>query len=147
MGAGALVLIANSCGVAELAEDDDTGGATINAEGASGADVVVDGEDDMVVRVFAGLFGADRIVDGIGGDHVDALPRADVDAAFAGDAFALIDVDELLGLDRLGKPGRIDLLQDVVGAELRKRWIRIEYAHQTPTLSVTLSAALTMGRP
>ena len=33
-------------------------------------------------------------------DHVDALPRADVDAAFAEDAFGLVDVEELLRLDR-----------------------------------------------
>jgi hypothetical protein len=32
---------------------------------------------------------------------MDALPRADIDAALAGDAFGLVDMNELLGLDRL----------------------------------------------
>ena len=110
MGVRSLVTVTSSGGIAELSEDDHAGGAAVDAERTAGADIVVDGEDDVIVGIFTGLFGTDGAVDGIGGDHVDALPRADVDAAFAGDAFALIDVDELLRLDRLGKPGRICLL-------------------------------------
>ena len=53
-----------------------------------------------------GLLGADRLGDGVGGDHVDALPRADVDAALAHDALGLVDVDELLRLDRLRRGSR-----------------------------------------
>jgi hypothetical protein len=49
--------------------------------------------------------------DGAGRDHVDALPRADVDAALAHDALGLVDVDELLGLDRLGQVVGVDLLR------------------------------------
>src|SRR3546814_3875599 len=56
-------------------------------------------------------------VDGRRRHHVDALPRADVDAALAHDALGLVDVDELLGLDRGGEPGGVDLLQDVVVPE------------------------------
>jgi hypothetical protein len=44
----------------------------------------------------------------VGVDHVDALPRADVDAALAHDALGLVDVDELLGLDGLGQVVGVD---------------------------------------
>ena len=58
-------------------------------------------KNDVVFGVVAGLVGVDGFVDGGGGEHVDAFPRADVDAAFAEDAFGLVDVEELLGFDRL----------------------------------------------
>ena len=129
MGAGALMLVTNSGGVAEFAKDNDASGATIDTKCTAGADIVVDGEDHVVVGVFTWLFGANRVSDGIGGNHMDALPRADVDAAFAGDAFALINVDELLGFDSLGQPGSVDFLQYVVGTELRKWWVCVEDTH------------------
>ena len=56
-----------------------------------------------------GCLGARRLGDGRRVDHVDALPRADVDAALAHDALGLVDVDELLGLDRLGEVVGVDL--------------------------------------
>ena len=99
--------------VGDFAEDDDAGGAAVDAECAAGADVFVDDEEDVVFGVVAGLVGVDGFVDGVGGEHVDAFPRADVDAAFAEDAFGLVDVQELLGLHRLGEPLRVDLLQHV----------------------------------
>src|SRR4030095_12425829 len=75
----------------ELAEDDDAGGAAVDAQGAARADVFVDDEGDVVGGVFAGLFGVGGVGDGVDGDHVDAFPGADVDAAFAEDAFGLVD--------------------------------------------------------
>jgi len=55
----ALVTITRGGGIAELAEDDDAGRAPVNAQGATGADIVVDREDDVIVGVFARLFGTD----------------------------------------------------------------------------------------
>jgi hypothetical protein len=60
-------------------------------------------KEHVVGGVEAGLLHPDRFVDRGGVDHVDALPRADVDAALAHDALGLVDVDELLGLDGLGQ--------------------------------------------
>ena len=66
----------------------------------------------------------------VGRDQVDALPRADVDAALAHDALGLVDVDELLGLDRLGQPVGVDLLEDVVVPELRHRRVGVGLGHR-----------------
>jgi len=71
----------------------------------------------------------DGVFDGIGRDHVDAFPRANVNATLASYALALIDVNELFWLNRLGKPRRIDLLQDIVGPELWKRRVGVENTH------------------
>jgi len=49
------VRIAFAGRVANLAHDDHAGGAPVDAQGAAGADVVVDREDDMVGRVEAGF--------------------------------------------------------------------------------------------
>src|SRR5215207_5179128 len=68
---GALVGIAPGGGVAHLAEDDDTGRAPVDAEGAAGADVVVDREDHVVGRVDTRLLDLDRLRDGVGRHHVD----------------------------------------------------------------------------
>ncbi len=93
------MLIAVACSDAGFAQDDDSGWATINAQRASCADVFVDNKYDMVVWVFARLFGVDCFGDCFGRQHVDALPRADVDTAFTHDAFGLIDVKKLLWLN------------------------------------------------
>ena len=95
----------------DFAQDDDAGGAAVDAQGAAGADVFVDDEEHVVFGVVAGLVGVDGFFDGGGGEHVDALPGADVDAAFAEDALGLVDVQELLGLDRGGEVAGVDLLQ------------------------------------
>jgi hypothetical protein len=129
MGTRALMLVAGGGGVAKLAQNNDAGGATIDAKSTAGADIVIDGEYHVVVGVFTWLFGANRVSDGIGGNHMDALPRADVDAAFAGDAFALINVDELFWFDGLGQPCSVDFLQNIIGAEFGKWWIRVENTH------------------
>src|SRR5512143_3053004 len=95
----------------ELAEDDHPGGAAVDAQRAPRADVLVDDERHVVTRVLAGLLGVDRVADRAHRDHVDALPRADVDAALAEDALGLVDVEELLRLHRRGEVGGVDFLQ------------------------------------
>ena len=104
---------------ADLTEDDDPGRASIDTECATGAHVVVDGEDERVVRVVAGFGDAVALLDTVDGLHVDAFPRADVDAAFAGDALGLVDVDELLRLHGPAEIVGVDLHQEVVGPEFR----------------------------
>ena len=47
----------------DLSEDDDTSWAPVNAQGASGANIVVDEEDRTVAGIFAGKFGADGLID------------------------------------------------------------------------------------
>src|SRR5690242_8387160 len=80
---GVAVAVGADVGVAvgglggELAQDDDAGGAAVDAEGAAGADVFVDDEGDVVFGVFAGAFGVGGGGDGVDGDHVDAFPGAD----------------------------------------------------------------------
>src|SRR5690349_9667348 len=127
VGAGVGVAVGGLGG--EFAEDDDAGGAAVDAEGAAGADVFVDDEGDVVFGVFAGAFGVGGGGDGVDGDHVDAFPGADVDAAFAEDAFGLVDVEELLGFDRAGEVGAVDLVELVVGREVRHRRVRIRTCH------------------
>src|SRR3954447_190986 len=95
----------------ELAQHDDAGRAPIDAQRAPRADVLVDDERDVVARVLAGLLGVHRVGDRVHRHHVDALPRADVDAALAEDALGLVDVEELLRLHRRGQEGGVDLLQ------------------------------------
>src|SRR5205814_2641220 len=113
----------------DLAADAAAGGAAVDAEGAAGADVLVEEEGVVVGGVLAGLFGVGRVGDGVDGDHVDAFPGADVDAAFAEDAFGLVDVEELLGLDRRGEERGVDFLELVVGDEVRHRRVRIGLGH------------------
>ena len=69
-------------------------------ERAPRADVLVDDERDVVTRIFTRLLGVHRVGDRVDRHHVDALPRTDVDAALAEDALRLVDVQELLRLDR-----------------------------------------------
>jgi hypothetical protein len=93
--------IAVGRGVADLAEDDDAGGATVNTQRTAGADVIVDEEHGLIAGILAGEFGSEGLGDGIGANKVNALPRTDIDASFTGDAFGLINMDELLGLHGL----------------------------------------------
>ena len=99
MGIRSLVPVAVGIGIADLAEDDDAGWTPIDAQSATGTDIVVNSENHVVGRIDAGLFGADGFIDGIRRHHVDALPRTDVDAAFAHNALGLVNVDELFWLD------------------------------------------------
>ena len=110
------------------------GRAAVDAQRAPGADVLVDDEGHVVVRVLAGLVGADGLGDRRHRDHVDALPRADVDAALAEDALGLVDVQELLRLDRLGQEGRVDLLELVVDREVGHGRVRVGARHRLRTL-------------
>ena len=66
MGVGSLVVIAVGIRIADLAQDDHTGRAAIDAQRATGAHVVVDRKDDVVGGIESGLFGSDRLVDGRG---------------------------------------------------------------------------------
>src|SRR3954453_14220755 len=93
MGVGAHVGIAGRRCIDELAEDDDAGGTTVDAQRAPRAHVVVDHEHALVGGVLTGPVGVDRFADGLVPHHEDALPWADVDTAFAGDALRLVDVD------------------------------------------------------
>src|SRR5256886_12575889 len=127
VGAGVGVAFGDLLG--DLAEDDHAGGAAVDAQGAAGADVFVDDEGDVVGGILAGLFGVGGVGDGVDGDHVDAFPGADVDAAFAEDAIGLVDVEELLGLDRRGEERRVDFLELVVGDEVRHRRIPVGLWH------------------
>src|SRR3954452_3302303 len=114
---------------AELAEDDDSRRAPVYAQRAAGADVFVDDERNVVTRIFTRLVGADRVVDRGDAHHVDALPGTDVDTALAEDALRLVDVQELLGLDRLGEVARVDFLQHVIGREVGHRRVRVVAGH------------------
>src|SRR4051812_25634197 len=67
----ALVLVAVSRGHTGLAEDDDARRAAVDAEGAAGADVLVDHEDHVVVRIEARLHRVGGVGDGVRGEHVD----------------------------------------------------------------------------
>jgi hypothetical protein len=86
-----------------LAEDDDPGGASIDAQCATRAHVVVDDEDHIVVRVISRQFGVICFCNSVRSDHVDALPWANVYATLAHDAFTLINVNELLWLYSLAQ--------------------------------------------
>ena len=65
---------------------------------------------------------------------------ADVHAALAHDALRLVDVDELLGLDRLREPGRVHLLEHVVVPELRHGRVGVGGGHAS-------DPSRTRGRP
>lgn len=83
----------------DLTEYDDACRAAIYTQRTSGTDVVVDDKYHVVTRVGAGIFGPLSFDDCVRRDHVDAFPRADVDATFAQDTFGLIDVYELFWFD------------------------------------------------
>ena len=54
MSVGADVGVAVAPLVGDFAQDDDAGGAAVDAQGAAGADVFVDDEEDVVFGVVAG---------------------------------------------------------------------------------------------
>ena len=93
-----------------------------------------------------GLLGVDRLGDRVRRDHVDALPRADVDAALAHDALGLVDVDELLRLDRLGEVVGVDLdragsrRNSGIGGLASVRAMRSALPHQRPAVAWTWRA-------
>src|SRR5947209_9979908 len=85
----ALVAVAVAGGHAGLAHDDHARRASVDAEPAPRADVLVDDEDDLLVGVLSRLARVDRVGHGLRREHPDALPRAAVDAALAHDALGL----------------------------------------------------------
>jgi hypothetical protein len=95
------VLVAIARGNSGLTHDDHAGWATINAKTTTSAHVFVDDENDMIVGIGSGRNDVDGVSNGAGRKHVNALPRANVYAAFAHDAFGLVNVEKLLGLDAL----------------------------------------------
>ena len=113
------VLIAVTRGNAGLAHDDDAGWAAINAESTAGTNVFVNDENNMVIRIGAWGNHINGIGDGAGGKHVDALPRANVDASFTHDAFRLVDMEKLLWFDALVQIVDRDFSE---GVATGKRW-------------------------
>lgn len=113
----------------DLSKDDDTCWAPVDAKGATGADIVVDEEDGMVAGIVSWQFGPKGLINRRSANQVDALPWADIDTAFAGNAFGLVNMNELLGLDRFRQPLRVDFPQDVIVAELRHRGIGVNAGH------------------
>src|SRR3990172_2124853 len=102
-----------------LAERDHPGGAAVDTQGAPGALVLVDDEEPAIGGVGTGVVHVARLGDGVEGEIVDALPRADVDAALAEDALGLVDVEVLLRLDRGGEGAALDEGELIVLAEGR----------------------------
>jgi len=129
VGRYTLLAVAFGRRFSQFAQDDDACGAAVNAKGAAGAHIVVNREDHMVAGVGSRLFCADGFVNGLGGNHVNTLPRADVNAALAHDALGLVDVNELLRFDGLRKPVGADFLKDVVLAKLRQWGIGVSCCH------------------
>tara|TARA_Y100001949_G_scaffold133782_1_gene115317 strand:+ start:828 stop:1094 length:267 start_codon:yes stop_codon:yes gene_type:complete len=74
-------------GFDNFAKRDDACGASVNAQGATSAHVVVNDEDRVVGWVKAGEIGVNRFVDGFHGHVVDAFPWANIDTTFTLDAF------------------------------------------------------------
>ncbi len=135
MVVGAHMWVAGSRRNTKFAEHDDTGWATIDAQGASCTDVVVDHEDHAVRRISARHLRALRVDDCRWAHHVNALPRADVNATLAQDAFALIDVDELFGLDGLAQVVGIYLDERVLVGVRHHRWVGVGACHVVMTFS------------
>ena len=129
MGGRALVGVTIGRRSADLSENDDTCGTAVDAKCASGTNIVVNEEDRMVAWVIPRHFGADGLVNGRSANQVNALPGTNIDTAFAGDALGLINMNELLGLDRLRQPFRVDFPQDVIVAEFGHRRIGVNAGH------------------
>ena len=66
---------------------------------------------------------------------MNALPWADVDAAFAHDAFALIDMNELLWLDCFGEIVGIDLDELILVGPFRHWWVGVSLCHVKSVLT------------
>ena len=129
MVVGTHVIVAGCRSSTGFTEDDDPGRAAVDAERAARANVVVDREHEGVRRVRPWLLSADRFGHGRRVDHVDALPRTDVDAAFTGNALGLVDVNELLRLDGLTQVVGVNLHQRVFVGE-RHHWrIGVSFGH------------------
>jgi len=114
-----------------LAHDDYARRASVNAEAAAGAHVLIDDEHDVVVRVSARLLRVGRAAHGPGREHVDALPGADIDTALAQNALGLVDMEELLGLDRSRELIDVHRGQRIVAREEGKGRIGISAGHGT----------------
>jgi hypothetical protein len=96
--------------VDHFAECDDTGGASVNTQGAASAHIVINDEDCVVSWVKAWKIGVDCFIYCLDSDVPDAFPGTNIDASFTLDAFGLVDIDELLGLHRCRQVVGIDCL-------------------------------------
>ena len=124
------VLIAIARRNASFSHDDDAGRASVNAESTSCADVFVDDKNYVIVGVGAGGHDVGRIFNGSRRKHMDAFPRADIDASFAHDAFGLINMQELLRFDALVQVVDRDLRQCVAPREIRQWRVRFGFGHR-----------------
>jgi hypothetical protein len=86
--------------VDHFAECDDAGGASVNAQSAASTHIVIDDEDCVISRVKAREIGVDCLIDCLDRYVMYAFPGTNIDASFTLDAFGLIDIDELFGLNR-----------------------------------------------
>jgi hypothetical protein len=101
VGVGAGVGVPSSRGIVDhFAKCDDTGGASVNAQGAASTHVVINDEDCVVSWVKAWKIGIDRFINCFDSDVMDAFPGTNIDTSLTLDAFGLVDIDELLGLHR-----------------------------------------------
>ena len=89
--------------IANFAHDDDSSWTAVDAQCASRADIIVNDEQHIVGWIIAWLLGVFGDRDCFRRNHVDALPRTNIDATFTHDAFTLINMNELLWLDGLAK--------------------------------------------
>ncbi len=83
----------------KLSEGDDPGRTPIDAQCTARALVLVDQKEPFCSFALARVSNITALRNGVERKVVNALPRTDVDAAFAQDAFGLIYVQKLLGLD------------------------------------------------
>ena len=127
----ALMGIALACGHSGLTHDDDAGRTAIDAQPTARANVLVNNENHMILGVDAWLIGVNGFNHCLCRQHVDAFPGTNVDAAFAHDAFGLVDVQKLFGFDRLGQLGWVNLLKGVAPRKVRQRRIGV-VAHYAP---------------
>ena len=65
---------------------------------------------------------------------MDALPWADIHAAFAHDAFTLVNVNELLWLDSPAQIVGIHLDELILRRPLRHGWVGVSACHEKSAL-------------
>ena len=94
------------------------GGATVDADRAARARVVVDDEDRGRRSTSSRTTSWSAPSTMSGGQHVDAVPRADVLARAAQDAVVGIEHQVLRRLHALGEPRGVHRLHDVVGVDV-----------------------------
>ena len=115
--------------IANFAHNDDTGWTTIDAQCATCTDVVINDEQDVVGWIIARLLGIFGKSNRLGCNHVDALPRTNINATFTHDAFALINMNELLWFNSLGKIGSINFNELILVRPFWHWWVGVSLCH------------------